>query len=545
MRESRRHDLLLLAAFSIIVGALALYASLISRWLSKPAAPPPAVAAAPKPTADPRRLETARARFRENFLDPAASIELAEALFEAGRPVDAFYALFSARELFGEEAFRRAHAFVVQHKGRHFLRGEPFAATAAQERVLRARLENDPANPDIHHYLARVAASQGRAADALKQVEQGLAGRADDPGLLAFKAELSLPADPLGAITIFARLVHAKPDSPEAKLALETLGRLAQIPEEGAAGESSRFAREGLEELAKAHPKDPLVFSTLAMALWGRGELNAVRALVAEKLAKDPRHAGAASIEGSLALNDRDVEKALRRFNDAWEANSDDLYAASKLAELYAKQRADAEAALPYYLALYRRNPFYDDGEPAERLIRRALDERRHALLKPVTAEGLGRYLKSEDASLRAEACVRAAQLKDPRWLESLAELLDDDAEIVRHNADYALFQLSKQFPDALRVRRDEWLSAARPLMRVRALNLFADIDRKETFPLVARALYDPNPAVRYLTKTMVLDRYYSDLPAARKASADYLAQERHPAVLALYDRAKRAAGEL
>ena len=58
-----------------------------------------------------------------------------------------------------------------------------------------------------------------------------------------------------------------------------------------------------------------------------------------------------------------------------------------------------------------------------------------------------------------------------------MAELLDDDTEIVRHNADYALYKIGQKNPDAVAVRRAEWLSSPKPLVRARALNLFADLE--------------------------------------------------------------------
>ena len=64
----------------------------------------------------------------------------------------------------------------------------------------------------------------------------------------------------------------------------------------------------------------------------------------------------------------------------------------------------------------------------------------------------------------------------------------------MRHNADYALYQISQAHPDAVRVRRDAWLAELRPFVRARALNLFADLYPGETYPLALRALYDANP---------------------------------------------------
>ena len=133
---------------------------------------------------------------------------------------------------------------------------------------------------------------------------------------------------------------------------------------------------------------------------------------------------------------------------------------------------------------------------------------------------------------MRAEACVRAANLKDVRWIDRLSTLLDDDTEIVRRNADYALYQLAKLHSDAVVSRRDDWLRSDRPLIRARALNLFADLWPTETLPRARLALIDENPAVRYFAKTLVFDRYYKK---GDRALSDYLAREQNPLVLARF----------
>jgi HEAT repeat protein len=132
---------------------------------------------------------------------------------------------------------------------------------------------------------------------------------------------------------------------------------------------------------------------------------------------------------------------------------------------------------------------------------------------------------------------VQAARLKDSRWVDILAELLDDDTEIVRQNADYALFQIARSAPEIARARRSAWLTSEKPLIRARALNLFADLDPKNTFPELLKALRDRDPAVRFLARVMVLEHYYRDTPEAAAARAQYLAHESDPAVLSLYAR--------
>ena len=547
-----RHRFMIWGASLLIAAAAGLYATYLYDWLrgGAPARQRPPTAAAVDAV-----LQRARADVRAQYLDCAAHLRLAEALYRAGRPVDSFYVMHWARSFFGEDAFARAHALVVLYQGRHFLGDAPFDASPANEARIKARLAGAAQDPAVLDYLAHIEQARGRAAQALRLLETGLAAHPDDPGLLAYRAELALAAgDSRGAVTVWAKLAAAAPGTFEARAALEELGRRVQrgawpasirpgaaetssSSRAGAGGEESALAREALEALLRSRPQDPLVFSTLAMAVWQKGDAAAARALVAETLSKRPGQAGALMVEGALALSERDVEKAMRLFTQAWEKDPDDLYSAAKLAQLYFKARADAEAALPLYIALYRANPRYDDGEPVAQRIREILDARREAALRRVRPEALGRFLSSDDASLRAEAAAKAAQAKDPRWIETLADLLDDDAEIVRHNADYALFQIAKGSPDAVRVRREEWVSSEKPLVRVRALNLFADLEPKETFPLVEKALKDADPVVRFLTRAMVLDHYYQNSREAAKARAEYLAWEKDPKVLALTPR--------
>jgi len=89
----------------------------------------------------------------------------------------------------------------------------------------------------------------------------------------------------------------------------------------------------------------------------------------------------------------------------------------------------------------------------------------------------------------------------------------------------------------AIHSRRDAWLGSDKPLMRIRALNLFADLDGKNALAALATALRHPNPAVRAYAKVMVLDHYFTKLPEAAKLRARYLAEERDPEALSLLAR--------
>lgn len=468
--------MLIVVALLMIAVAFAAYSIIMMSWFKSASPQRGAGSSAPVSRAEAEdRLALARKEFRSRLLDPRSHMRLADALWKAGRPVDSFYVLYAARQLFSEEAVRRAHAEVVLGAG----------------------------GP---------AAEMRRRLDGLR--------------------------DAAPTVPVHAEIAREHPDTPEGRQSLDALSRMAAGDENTQGGEAARLARTALEELHHDDPKHPGKLAALGMAFFARGEFALAHAVASEALAKTPNQAGAAQILGALALQQRDMDGAMRWLSSSWDRNPDDLYSASKLAQLYDKRRGDPESALPFYLALYRQNPdFSDGGEPVERRIRETLDARRESLLSRAPVESLGARFALDDASLRAEACLRAASFKDPRWVDRLGELLDDDAEIVRRNADFALFEIGKRDAEAVRMRRDGWLGSDKPLVRIRALNLFADLDGKNALPALATALRDPVPAVRAYAKVMVLEHYFARLPEAAKLRASYLAAERDPEVLSLLAR--------
>ena len=382
-----------------------------------------------------------------------------------------------------------------------------------------------PVDPFYVTYAARQIFSEGEFQQAQAEVVLGGGGPAAEA-----RSRLKGVSDPALTVPIYAEVARSYPDSPEGRDSLDQLSQMAMAPDGGS--DAGRVARTALDELYRADPKSPEKLAALAGADFGRGDVEQARALASEAWNKHPGHAGAARVMGMLALKDRDVDGALKWLTAAWDRNPDDLYSAAKLAEIYSKRRSDPEGALPFYLALYRQNPDYADDEAAETRIRETLDHRREALLRDAPVEGLGGRFALDDASLRAEACLRAAVFKDPRWIDVLGELLDDDTLIVRRNADYALFQIAQKEPDAVHARREAWLGSEKPLVRIRALNLFADLDGKNALPAVAAALRDPSPGIRAYAKVMVLDHYYKGLPEGAKLRSRYLAEEKDPEAL-------------
>lgn len=468
--------MLIVMALLMIAVAFAAYSIIMMSLFKTPARQSAVVGTTAASRADAaERLGVARKEFRAHLLDARSHLRLSDALWKAGRPVDSFYVMYSARQLFSDDSFRRAHSEVVLGAG----------------------------GP---------AAEMRRRLDGLRD------------------ASLTVP--------VHAEIAREHPDTPEGRQSLDALSRMAAGDENAQGGEAVHLARTALEELHHDDPKHAGKLAALGMAFFARGDFALAHAVATEALAKYPDQPGAAQIMGALALQQKDIDGAMRWLSSSWDRNPDDLYSASKLAQIYDKRRADAESALPFYLALYRQNPdFIDAGEPIERRIRETLDARRESLLEHAPVEGLGARFALDDASLRAEACLRAASFKDPRWIDRLGDLLDDDTEIVRRNADYALFEIGKKEIDAIHSRRDTWLGSDRPLVRVRALNLFADLDGKNILPALTAALRDPDPAVRAFAKVMVLDHYFAKLPEASKLRARYLAEERDPEALSLLAR--------
>lgn len=473
MREGRRANALILGAVLIIGVCLAVYATVFLKWISAPRHGAAEAAAKAAAAKAEAELIDARRGFRSALLDPVAHLRLSEALWKAGRHTDSFYVAYHARALFGDEVFRRVHGEVVLKVG-------------------------------------------GPAA--------------------ALRKSLASVTDSAATVPIHAAVARDHADTAEGRDSLDALMRLAQT-EDAVGGEAARQARAALEELHRADPKHPGKLSAFALAALGRNDPGLAQAIATEALALDPQHAGAAQVMGALTLHMREPDKAFSWLSAAWDRNPDDLYSAAKLAQLYDKRRSEPEAALPFWLAIHRQNPDYDDGGPVERRIREVLDARRERLLAHAGVETLSRYFSQDDGAIRAEAAARAAEFKDPRWIEALGVMLDDDVELVRRSADYALFKIGEKEPEAVRARRDEWLGSAKPLTRIRALNLFADLDGKNAFPRTLTALRDPVPAVRAYAKLMVLDHYYGDMPEATKARARYAAEERDPGALALLAR--------
>lgn len=482
-------------------------------------------------------LAAARERYRRDFFDPYAHAELAERLYRAGRTVDSFYVLEEARSFFAPEAFKVAHAFAVVAKGHGGWGDEPFDASPAHEAELLARVKADPKDHASLGYLAHIAGSRGDEAAAADFADKALALSPDDARMTAFRAYLRLRKNDLpAAFADFDKVARLAPGTPDGKSAAEFLGKVAMGKNDFAVR-----ALESLRRLAEEHPDDPTIFETLAFTRWARGDAAAVRDMVKRALERDPRSAGASAVSGALAIEAKDVDGAVARLKKALEAAPEDRYALEKLAQLYRKEKRDPEGALPYYIALHHLDPDYNDGEFAESRVKEWLQSRRVGLLNAARPGQVADYLTSEDGSLRAEACLRAAKSGDKGFVDALVARLDDDVGIVTQNADYALFTLGKADPSALGAAASRMLASPKPFVRGMALNTLGDLMPATALPAALAGLKDPSSYVRFRAY-MSLRQYFAADAKARAAADAFRAGESDAKLVAVLDRLDKPA---
>ncbi len=478
MRHPVRNAVWIGTAGLVGLALLGLYGSWVWSWFN-PSTPGPAPEPFARARPDDGSLPAARKAFRSRHLDPLAHADLGEALWRSGREVDSFYILASARAFFGPERFLAAH---------------------------RAR---------------------ALGADPLSR----------GPELSRARQTRAQPAGAARAVPLYFQLAASARESYEGRAAIDDLGDIAQSSPSGEDDASPRLAREALEALRRRNPDHAAIFTVLSLSDLSRGDIATVRERTAEALRGAPRHPGALSISGALALADRRPALALESFKAAWRESREELYLSQKLAELLDRHAGDPEAALSPYIALHRRDPLWRDGKALSERILRILASRSRERLGPAPAGELGLFLSSSDASLRAAACSRAGRLLDPKWIKTLGELLDDDVELVRDEAADALARLALPHREAVLANRVDWASSTSPLRRARAIGVLAAIDKTNAFPFAAQALKDPNPAVRHWVRTRVLETVYRDYPPASLAVREYLAAEQDPLVLELRGR--------
>ncbi|MBI4371199.1 MAG: tetratricopeptide repeat protein [Elusimicrobia bacterium] len=482
-------------------------------------------------------LAAARADYRKNFFDPYAHMRLAETLYRSGRVVDAFYILEEARGLFPESTFNFAHHFVIIGKGRGGWPGrEPFDPSPAHEAHLKRQAQADPKDWEALSYLAHIEGSRGNLSAAEAQINKVLEIAPRKPGALAFKAMLNIRKKNLAeALSLFDQAASQELDSPDGRSATEFMGQLARSPDSKEMGALRIQAFNSLQRIAQKYPDDTQTFIALAFVYWARGEMPQVRALVKQALERNPKHAGAATIQGALFIQDKQVDPAIAWLKKAAEADPDNQYALEKLSQLYRKEKHDPGGALPYYIALHHLNPHYYDWEYAESRIKEELNQKRTAALSAArTPEQLAPFFSSEDGSLRAEACLRAADFKSPSLVAPLMGLLDDDVGSVTQNADYALFQTGKANPAALLDVREKMLNSTRIFVRGMALGLYADLTPAETLPIILARLKDSEPYVRFRASS-ALKHYYAGNLDAKQALDAYRIAEKNPKLLAAY----------
>jgi hypothetical protein len=116
MRTTQKTNYLIVASLLLIVVAFIAYATIAIQWIVSPKASTPQAQINAQAAAT-ATLNDARKKFRQHLLDPRAHLRLSEALWKAGRPVDAYYVMRSARQIFSDAAFRKSHADIVTGVG--------------------------------------------------------------------------------------------------------------------------------------------------------------------------------------------------------------------------------------------------------------------------------------------------------------------------------------------------------------------------------------------------------------------------------------------
>jgi Tfp pilus assembly protein PilF len=164
----------------------------------------------------------------------------------------------------------------------------------------------DPANPEAHLGLARLARKQGDPGAARSEAEAALVGAPGHVGALSLLADLALEAgDERGAAARWAQVVEASPRDRAARLTLAKLSR--KIGDAGAARDHYRAALE-LKESAE-------VLAALADAARAAGDREAELLALERLSALDPSAGEWLRVaEIRLAANDLEgAEKALLR----------------------------------------------------------------------------------------------------------------------------------------------------------------------------------------------------------------------------------------
>jgi tetratricopeptide (TPR) repeat protein len=198
----------------------------------------------------------------------------------------------------------------------------------------RTVLSADPANPEAHLGLARVARRQGEAARAKQEAEAALAGAPGHVGALSLLADLALEAgDPDAAAERWAQVVEASPRDRKARLTLAKLYRTGGKPAP---------ARDQLKA-ALLLAEDVEVLGLLADSAKAAGDLRTEIEAVERLSALDPSAAEWRRIgEMRLATEDWDgAEKALRR---ALTRDARDALANAGLAKIHLHRGESQEA---------------------------------------------------------------------------------------------------------------------------------------------------------------------------------------------------------
>jgi Tfp pilus assembly protein PilF len=184
-------------------------------------------------------------------------------------------------------------------------------AASEADTSFRAALKVDPALPDAHVGLARVAlVERYDAAAARAEVDQALAVNPRHAGALAVRAELALDREDFaGAAADVALLRRTNPVDPGAA----EVAAAAALLLDDARG----YARERDRHL-QAHARDGAFFAFVADALVRQRRYDEARAVAEEGVAADPKHARCLSVLATTELRLGDEAHGVETLRRAW-----------------------------------------------------------------------------------------------------------------------------------------------------------------------------------------------------------------------------------
>jgi putative PEP-CTERM system TPR-repeat lipoprotein len=280
--------------------------------------------------------------------------------------------------------------------------GLAFAAQGQKDEAhvaIKRALEIKPDSVDANVAQARLLASDGKADDALKQLDGLLAKVPNATDALQLKGNLlqQTKGDLAGAVQVYRKALEVRSDLPEAHAAL-IAAAFAQRDVDGAAKQ--------LEELKKVLPNHPQTKYFEAQVAFAKGDFAKARELVQPLLRAAPEHAGLLHLAGATEFKLNATAQAESYLSKAIQVAPNFAGARRMLAQVHLRARQPSKVQV---------------------------------VLKPIIDSG---HADSESLSLMAQAAAMLGDTKSAdEFFARASKLKPDDTRI---RAAQALGQVSR-----------------------------------------------------------------------------------------------------